>query len=163
MDEFVSIPDFQDYFINRQGVVLSKRRYKDGIILKQTLSNRGYYIVTFSINKKRTNFPIHRGLAKTFIPNPNNYDCVDHINRNRQDNRLENLRWCSYTENNKNRSISKTNNSGYKQISWYKKQQRWCVRIHRNGKYLSRKCFKKLEDAVEFRNKILTELGEEII
>ena len=163
MDEFVSIPDYQDYFINRLGVVLSKRRKKDGIILKQTLGNRGYYIVTFSINNKRTNFTIHRILAKMFIPNPNNYDCVDHINRDKQDNRLENLRWCSYTENNKNRSISKTNNSGYKQISWYKHYNKWCVRIHRNKKYVCRKCFKKLEDAVEFRNKILTELGEEII
>ena len=163
MDEFVSIPNCEGYFINRKGEVLSKRKTKEGRIMKQFLKGGGYYTVAFTINKKNTHFMIHRILAKTFIPNPNNYLCVDHINRNRLDNRLENLRWCSRMENNQNTSIGKNNNSGYKQISWHKKQQRWYVRIERNKKFVVRKCFKKLEDAVEFRNKFLTELGEEII
>lgn len=162
MDEFVSIPDYQDYFINRKGDVLSKRQTKEGRIMKQRI-NDGYYTVAISINKKNTVFKIHRLLAKMFIPNPNNYYCVDHINRNRQDNRLENLRWCSHTENNKNRSIGKNNTSGYKQIFWIKDKERWSVRIARNNKTLCRLTFKKLEDAVEHRNKFLTELGEEII
>ena len=161
MDEFVSIPDYQDYFINRQGFVLSKRRKKDRILKPRI--NKGYYYVSFSINNKTKNFMIHRLLAKMFIPNPNNYLCVDHINRNRQDNRLENLRWCTKTENNQNMSIRKTNKSGYKHISWYTTQQRWVVKIGRNKKLLCAHTFIKLEDAVEFRNKFLTELGEEII
>lgn len=163
MDEFVSIPDWPDYFINKLGVVLSKRVSKEGIIKKQFLHNNGYYTVGFEINKKHKTLLTHRLLAKTFIPNPNNHEFVDHINRNRIDNRLENLRWCSRMENNQNTSISIRNKSGYKQISWYKIQQRWCVRIVRNKKQLCGRKFIKLEDAVSFRNKVLTELGEEII
>ena len=163
MDNFVSIPDCQDYFINKHGVVLSKHKYKEGIIMKPTLNSNGYYTIMFSINKQKKRFRIHRILAKMFIPNPNNYEFVDHINRNRIDNRLENLRWCSRMENNQNQSISIRNKSGYKHISWYTKKQRWYVQIKRNKKFVGRKCFIKLEDAIEHRNKILTELGEEII
>lgn len=42
---------------------------------------------------------IHRLVAETFIPNPNNYSDVDHINGNTQDNRVENLRWCTHQQN----------------------------------------------------------------
>ena len=162
MDNFVSIPDCQDYYINRHGVVLSKRQTKDRI-MKQPINNTGYRRLNFKINKNVKSFLVHRILAKMFIPNPNNYEFVDHINRNRLDNRLENLRWCSRMENNQNMSIRKTNKSGYKHISWVTKKERWCVRIVRNKKKLCGHTFIKLEDAVEFRNKILTELGEEII
>jgi hypothetical protein len=163
MDEFVSIPDYEDYFINRKGEVLSKRRKKDGRIMKQPINSSGYRRLNFKINKKLKGFLVHRLLAKMFIPNPNNYEFVDHINRDRLDNRLENLRWCSRMENNQNQTIRKTNKSGYKHISWYTKRQRWCVEIERNKKKLCGHKFIKLEDAIEFRNKILTELGEEII
>ena len=46
----------------------------------------------------------HRIIAQQFIPNPNNYKCVDHINRDRTDNHIENLRYVSYSENLLNKS-----------------------------------------------------------
>ena len=45
---------------------------------------------------------IHRVVAMAFIPNPLNKPCIDHINTIRNDNRVENLRWCTFSENNLN-------------------------------------------------------------
>lgn len=47
-------------------------------------------------------YSIHRLVAETFIPNPENKMEVDHINRNKADNRVENLRWTTHRENRRN-------------------------------------------------------------
>lgn len=57
---------------------------------------------------KGKDYKIHRLVAETFIPNPDNKPCVDHINTDRSNNRVENLRWCTQKEN-CNNQISKTN------------------------------------------------------
>lgn len=46
---------------------------------------------------------VHRLIAETFIDNPDNKPCVDHINRNKVDNSAENLRWVTHAENQANR------------------------------------------------------------
>jgi len=71
------------------------------VILKQDNTGR-YLLINIRINKKNSNktprHP-HRIVALTFIPNPNNYPCVNHINSNRFDNRVDNLEWTTHIKN----------------------------------------------------------------
>ena len=88
------------YQINQDSIV--KREYKNGNVhfLNPTLGKNGYLIFTI---EKRKRLSVHRTLAILFIPNPNNLPFVDHINRNKIDNRLCNLRWSTIGDNNINR------------------------------------------------------------
>lgn len=69
---------------------------------KPYLTPKGYLSATLSKNKKGKNYLVHRLVAEAFIANPNESPFVDHINTIRDDNRVENLRWCSYKENSNN-------------------------------------------------------------
>ena len=73
-------------------------------IMKTAKDACGYPHLTL-LNKSHR---VHRLVAEAFIPNPDNKPCVDHINTIRDDNRVENLRWCSHRENCNNQT-SKTN------------------------------------------------------
>lgn len=63
----------------------------------------GYQYVNLYKEGKQYGFGIHTIVANCFIENPNNYKEVDHINRNKLDNSIKNLRWVSKAENLKNR------------------------------------------------------------
>lgn len=70
---------------------------------------------------------------------------IDHINGDRQDNRIENLRPANRSENQCNRFALSSNTSGYPGVSWHKKSKAWCVRVMKNGNTVVQKYFKDLE------------------
>lgn len=69
-------------------------------IVSESLRQNGYVQLCMNLR----NYTKHRVIALQFIPNPNNLPSVDHINHNKVDNRVENLRWVSNSDNNKNKS-----------------------------------------------------------
>lgn len=62
-------------------------------------NGHGYKQASVMVNGKRYVRYIHRLVAECFIPNPNNYPQVNHLDGNKANNRVENLEWCSATEN----------------------------------------------------------------
>ena len=74
---------------------------------------------------------------------------IDHINRIRDDNRIENIRECSNAENNQNRGISPLNTSGYPGVYWNKRQNQWHARIGVNNKRIHLGYFNTKEDAIK--------------
>lgn len=87
-----------NYSINEQGLV---RNDNTGHFKKPHINkNNGYLIIDLWSNNKSEKVPIHRLLAEAFIPNTKNKLTVDHIDGDRQNNSLDNLRWATYGEQN---------------------------------------------------------------
>lgn len=76
---------------------------------------------------------------------------IDHINSIGTDNRIENLRDVSHSENVKNKRMYKANKSGFCGVCWFKRNSKWMVRITINSKYVHLGYFTNLEDAIEAR------------
>jgi hypothetical protein len=78
----------------------------DEFFLNNVKTKNGYLTTALSKEGKRKSFKIHRLLAEHFIPNPENKPTVDHIDRNKSNNSLDNLRWATYLEQVKNRNTT---------------------------------------------------------
>lgn len=87
------------YQVSNLGRVKSLRskRSKDGIM--SLGKKQGYSVIIVPNGKSRKMLLVHRLVAQAFIPNPENKPHIDHINGDRKDNRVENLRWCTPLEN----------------------------------------------------------------
>lgn len=71
-----------------------------GRILSQGVASNGYCMVALYRDKEQKCRTVHSLIADAFIPNPSNFPCINHINGIRTDNRIENLEWVTYSENN---------------------------------------------------------------
>jgi hypothetical protein len=139
---WVTITDYPNYEVSDAGEV---RNVVTGKVLKGGITERGYHHVKLCGNTTLT----HRIVAHHFIENPENKPCVDHIDRNRVNNHVSNLRWVTYSENQLNRNyyVKKTDGSHHIQITPCQKFQ-----LLITGRTKVNKNFNTLEEAVAFRD-----------
>lgn len=90
-------------------------------------------------------------------------DEIDHINGIRSDNRFENLREASHSENGKNRGLSKNNTSGYKGVSFHRRSGKWKVKVGFNGKGYCPGVYTTKEEAAQVYEKTAKELHGEFM
>lgn len=93
--------------MSNYGRILSFKQNKSGRLLRPNTNPQGYEYTSLSLNKKMYCFKVHRLVAKAFIPNPDNKGCIDHIDRDKHNNRADNLRWCTLSENQQNTNTLK--------------------------------------------------------
>lgn len=101
-EEWKPIKGFEGiYEVSNLGRLKSFKKHENGYILSNKNSKGGYFSITLTDykNNKTKHTRVHRLVAETFIPNPNNYPVVNHIDGNKQNNRVDNLEWCTVQHN----------------------------------------------------------------
>ena len=96
MESWRVIDDYENYEVSNLGNI---RNMSTGKNLNGTLTNNGYLVVSLYNNGNKTTKYIHRLVAEAFIENPDDLKEVDHINCDKTDNRVENLRWITRSDN----------------------------------------------------------------
>jgi hypothetical protein len=155
-EEYKLIKGFQDYSVSNLGNV---RNDKTGKVFKQS-NTLGYKRVKLQDKKS---YKVHILVAHAFILNPDNKRFVDHIDNDRANNKVSNLRWATSGENGCNLSIGIRNTSGFKGIHWNDKRQNWKAQIDYKGKRMHLGYFKDKEDAIKIRQLKANELFGEFV
>jgi len=149
--------DYENYHIHENGDIFS---LNIGNILKPRDAGKRYKMITLCNNQNRQQIYVHRLIGLLFLPNPENKPEIDHINRNRSDNRVENLRWATKSEQQHNQGISKDNTSGVKGVGYCKTHKKWVARLMVNTKD-HKKRFESKEEAIAYRRELeIKYLGE---
>lgn len=96
------IPGYEGlYQVSDCGNVRSLNWRNTGIVKNLYLKphNKGYLQVELVKNRKKKMLTVHRLVAATFIPNPDNLPVINHKDENKSNNRVDNLEWCTFSYN----------------------------------------------------------------
>jgi hypothetical protein len=78
---------------------LGGKKIQYGRVLKQGKASNGYLLVSFCVDKVKSNHSVHRLVARAFIPNESNKPQVNHKDGNKHNNHVDNLEWATRSEN----------------------------------------------------------------
>lgn len=123
-EEWRDVVGYEGYYqVSNTGQV---RNTKTGYMLSQYIANNGYLSLRLGrCNKdKKKLVCVHRLVAEAFVPNPNNFYYVGHIDENRLNNCSSNLKWCTASENNNEIQHKIRISNGRKNISMKGKAQK---------------------------------------
>ncbi len=127
-----NIEGYSNYMVSDLGFVMNKKTLR---ILQASTDTHGYHKLNLCENNVMKTHKIHVLVARAHVDNPSGYKCVDHIDHDKTNNSVSNLRWCSPTQNGMNKSKqSSTCSSIYKGVSWHKQPQKWRAQIRVDGK-----------------------------
>ena len=161
----VDIPGFPGYQISELGAVYNK---KTGRELKNGFgSDKRYWRISLYKNGKSQLCHIHRLLALSFIDNLKKKPYVDHIDRNTQNNKLENLRWVNASQNASNIETKTNNSSGHRGVHKRESKENgkvyvnWVALITKNRKNKSQS-FPYTEEGLENAKKWYLEKKQEL-
>ena len=124
--------------------------------IKSFPNSTGYLRVGLCKDNKNKKYLVHRLVAEAFIHNPNNLPCIDHINTIRDDNKVENLRWCDTAGNLANPISRKRRSEGIRAAKIAKRPYDYIMGIGRNGEPLY---FRTIKEASEYLNVPISSLG----
>lgn len=124
-----TIENYPNYSVSDTGLI--KRNDK---LLKPWIGSKGYLYVSLSKNGKAKKFSVHRLVASAFIPNPNNYSDVNHLDENKENNNITNLEWTTHKDN----LNYGTHNSRMAQTKIAQKLGKPVIQFDKKGNYLKR-------------------------
>lgn len=149
--------ELRELFDYRDGELYWRRRSNSKVASGQqagTINSIGYRVITIKGKKIHAHRLVWIWHGRELPPQ------IDHINGNRADNRIENLRASDYVTNAYNSKLKSDNKSGVKGVSWCNHYQRWVVQLYHNKQKVQGR-FKTLEEAKEFADRKREELHGE--
>ena len=149
MEEWKSINGYENYEISDHGNI---KNIKTNKMLSPNIRSTGYYFIELYDNKIRRTKAIHRLVAEAFLENPDNKRCVDHIDRNKLNNHISNLRYATDSQNNMNKSRQSNNTSGIVGVYFCKDRNKWRAVIKKDGNPIHLGYFETKEEAIEARS-----------
>ena len=153
METFKDITDFPNYEVSNLGNVRNKKtkRILKAICVKKKGDYISYEVCLYNDTRQMGyNKKIHRLVAQAFIPNPDNRIELDHIDRNSANNKVDNLKWCTRSENVLNSRTRCDNQLGEKNICII--FGKYYVIIERDKKQVFYNSYDTLDDAKKARD-----------
>lgn len=177
IEKWKTIQGYNNYSVSNLGNIKNNKTNK---VLKLSFNKQKYAYVWIKRNDNIWKYKrVHRLVTKAFIPNPLNKPCINHLDYNPSNNRVENLEWCSYKENseyslehlkfrpyNYKHSEEKKHEISLKRTNFnnelghhiYKHRRKYVFKFMTNGNKIS-KSFNLLEDAIKYRDDYLNSIG----